>query len=191
LAAGRRAEAEALTAALSGFANEGGLLPEQVWDVADLPERELVLGQATGSAMPLVWAHAEYIKLCRSLAEGRVFDTPPQTVQRYQVERRESPYAIWRFNHKCQAVAAGKYLRIELNEPAVIHWSADGWVSADDVATRDSGLGIHLAELPTKDASIGQRFDFTFHWSRAGRWEGNNYFITVVSPGLQSGGAGR
>jgi glucoamylase len=26
--------------------------------------------------MPLVWAHAEYVKLARSLRDGRVFDTP-------------------------------------------------------------------------------------------------------------------
>ena len=62
------------------FANGGGLLPEQVWDCDDIPERELFRGRPAGSAMPLVWAHAEHIKLLRSLREGRVFDMPPQTV---------------------------------------------------------------------------------------------------------------
>jgi glucoamylase len=37
--------------------------------------------------MPLVWAHAEYLKLRRSLREGRVFDTPPETFKRYLVMR--------------------------------------------------------------------------------------------------------
>ncbi len=46
-------------------------------------ERELYFGRPSGSAMPLVWAHAEYIKLRRSLRDGRVFDMPPQTVDRY------------------------------------------------------------------------------------------------------------
>ena len=55
-------------------------MPEQVWDAADIPERELFCGRPSGSAMPLVWAHAEHIKLLRSLRDGAVFDMPPQTV---------------------------------------------------------------------------------------------------------------
>ena len=58
LAAGRRPETEALRDALASFASEGGLLSEQVWDSADIPERELAFGKPSGSAMPLVWAHA-------------------------------------------------------------------------------------------------------------------------------------
>ena len=59
-----------------------GLIPEQVWDSDDIPERELFRGKASGSAMPLVWAHAEHVKLLRSLKDGRVFDMPPEPVQR-------------------------------------------------------------------------------------------------------------
>src|SRR5438034_10464444 len=62
LAAGRREVAEKLLANLEAFANASGFIPEQVWDAADVPEHELFLGRATGSAMPLVWAHGEYIK---------------------------------------------------------------------------------------------------------------------------------
>ena len=43
----------------------------------------LYLGRPTGSAAPLVWAHAEYIKLRRSLRDGFVFDMPSQTCTRY------------------------------------------------------------------------------------------------------------
>ncbi|TIP53948.1 MAG: hypothetical protein E5X68_37320, partial [Mesorhizobium sp.] len=64
-------------------AGVGGLLPEQVWDRPDIPDRELWLGKPSGSAMPLVWAHAEHIKLLRSLRDGAVFDLPPQGVERY------------------------------------------------------------------------------------------------------------
>jgi glucoamylase len=83
LANGRRETARMLAKTMSSFANGTGLIPEQVWDVADIPERELYCGCPTGSAMPLVWAHSEYIKLIRSLKDARVFDLPPQTVDRY------------------------------------------------------------------------------------------------------------
>jgi glucoamylase len=72
---------------MESFANEGGLISEQVWDSPDIPERELHFGRPSGSAMPLVWAHAEYLKLRRSLRDGRLFDLPPQTVQRYLIEK--------------------------------------------------------------------------------------------------------
>ena len=47
------------------------------------PARELFLGRPSGSAMPLVWAHAEHIKLLRSIRDNAIFDMPPQTLNRY------------------------------------------------------------------------------------------------------------
>jgi len=179
LAAGRTQEAAELLAAMSRFANAGGLLPEQVWDAEALPDRELLPGEPSGSAMPLAWAHAEYLKLCRSLADGRVFDTPPQPVRRYQVERCESPFAIWRFNHKCKLIPAGKRLRIELQAPGVVHWSADGWNEVQDMPTRDTGLGIHLADLPCQQLPEEARLDFTFYWPQAGHWEGQDFCVRI------------
>jgi glucoamylase len=83
LAAGRADRAASLLGTMEKLTSPGGLLPEQVWDAADIPEHELYRGKPSGSAMPLVWAHSEHIKLRRSLADGRVFDLPPQTVARY------------------------------------------------------------------------------------------------------------
>ncbi len=77
LAAGNKQEADRLMQVMAAFANEGGMISEQIWDSRDIPERELFFGRPSGSAMPLVWAHAEYIKLLRSLRDGSVFDTPP------------------------------------------------------------------------------------------------------------------
>lgn len=49
----------------------GRHLPEQVWDSDSIAARRLYPGRPTGSAMPLVWTHAEYIKLACSILEGR------------------------------------------------------------------------------------------------------------------------
>jgi glucoamylase len=179
LAAGRRHEAEQLLAALEAFANEGGMLPEQIWDVSDIPEQELFSGKASGSAMPLVWAHAEYVKLCRSLRNGQVFDMPPQPVQRYQVEETGSPYALWRFNHKCRVIPAGKTLRVEVLAPAVVCWSADGWQTKRELEAQDMGLGVHVADLPTDELKIGMTVVFTFYWPDVGNWEGINFDVEI------------
>jgi len=187
LAAGRLSEAESLRDALPHFANTGGLLPEQVWDASDLPERELFFGKPAGSAMPLVWAHAEYIKLCRSIVDQTVFDMPPQPVARYQGQRTGSPRAIWRFNHQCRTMPAGRALRIEVLQPATVHWSANGWQDTVDTMTHDTGLGLHVADLPAADLPAGTRLDFTFFWPNADRWEGRDFAIAIVAPVAASG----
>jgi len=179
LAAGRRDAALKLLNALEAFANEGGLLPEQIWDAPDIPDRELFLGRPSGSAMPLVWAHSEYIKLRRSLHEGRVFDMPSQTVQRYQVDRVGSPYATWRPNQKCRKMAQGKTLRLESAAPAMVHWSTDGWQSRHDAETHDTTLGMHIADLPTEQLATGTTITFTFYWPQTERWEGVDYCVVV------------
>ncbi len=130
--------------------------------------------------MPLVWAHAEYIKLRRSLRERRVIDTPPQPVDRYQFQHTGSPYAAWRFNEKIHRMQAGKMLRVETRAPAVVRWSADAWRSAQDVPTRDTNLGMYVADLPAKDLRPGARLCFTFHWTESGNWEGKNYEVEVM-----------
>ncbi len=179
LAAGRQDQAEKLLQTFEAFANEGGMLSEQVWDGPDIPNKELFFGKPSGSAMPLVWAHAEYVKLRRSLREGRVFDTPPQTIQRYQVKKTGSPYAIWRFNHKCRTIAPGKTLRLETLMSATVHWSDDGWRTMHDTPTKNTGLGVHCADLLTKHISAGGTVEFTFYWNEAGKWENTNFAVTL------------
>ena len=178
LAAGRPQVAEQLLRAIE-FSTEGGrLIPEQVWDGPDIPERELFLGKPTGSACPLVWAHAEYIKLRRSLRDGKIFDQPRVTVQRYLVGMTRATHFEWRFNNKCRTMPQGKKLRLVLPSPARIRWSTDGWKTLHDLDTRDP-LGAYLADLPTDDLASSREVVFTFYWPLERRWEGVNYTVTV------------
>ncbi len=181
LALGKKDEANKLLKALENFANEGGLIPEQTWDSADIPERELYWGRPSGSAMPLVWAHAEHVKLLRSLRDGRVFDMPPQTVQRYLVEKKVSPYVLWRFTYRRTSIPFGLTLRIETMAPAVVHWSDDLWKTTQDVQSKDTGLGIYIADLATQNIPPGTEIKFTFYWPETDHWEGADFSIRVSS----------
>ena len=156
------------------------MIPEQVWDRDDLPERGLFLGRATGSAMPLAWAHAEFIKLRRSIADGRLFDLPPQTVQRYVSDKVVSNRVIWRFDNQRSQITPGDVLRVEVLAPALIHWSPDGWKTRQELTTRDTGLGIHFADLNTQRIPGQRTVEFTFHWPEAGHWEGRNFKVDVA-----------
>ncbi len=181
LAAGNKQGAEKLLGSLENFANEGGLLPEQTWDAADIPERELFFGRPSGSAMPLVWAHAEYVKLLRSLRDGRVFDMPPQTVERYIIDKKISPYVLWKFNYQRTSMPFGKTLRIETIVPSLIRWSEDNWKTYLEITARDTNLGVYVADLPTQTIAEGADIKFTFYWPEAARWEGKDFLIHVVS----------
>jgi glucoamylase len=180
LAAGRMDEACRLQRVFRDCANASGLLPEQSWDADNIPDRELVRGRPAGSAMPLVWAHAEYVKLLRSLSDNHVFDMPPQTVKRYLESESATSLRSWRFNHKCRELPVGKTLRIELPAPAQLHWSSDGWQTFCETPTTDSHLGIHFADLKTDQLSVGSAIDFTMRWLPSNEWEGFDFRIKVT-----------
>lgn len=180
LAAGHPQAAESLLSMMEQCtAGHGRLLPEQVWDEADLPVPELFRGKPTGSACPLVWAHSEYIKLRRSLRDGKVFDQSPQTVQRYQVEKPVRQIFGWRLNNKARSIPRNKKLRIVLLNPARVHWTIDNWTTAHDTDTRNTGLDYYILDLPTASLATGSQITFTFYWPEETRWEGTNYTVAV------------
>ena len=180
LARGDAAVARALLGSFEAMAGGGGLLPEQCWDAADRPDRELFLGRPAGSAMPLVWAHAEYLKLVHSLADGCVFDMPPQTYERYVRLRTGSKLRIWRFNQKLRSIAHGCVLRIETGAPASVRYSTDDWRTMSEAVTRPTGLGAHYVDLPTGELSVGVRVIFTCFWPEANHWEGRDFTVLVA-----------
>ena len=181
LAAGNKDEAIRLLHVLEASAGAGNLIPEQTWDNADIPDRELFFGKPSGSAMPLVWAHAEYVKLLHSIHDGRVFDMPPQTVKRYITDKVESSRVIWRFDEKRLTIPVGKTLRIELLAPATVHWTTDNWQTTRDSETHEvKGLGVHLLDLPTDNYSLNTTLIFTFRWSLSNNWERMDFLIKVI-----------
>jgi glucoamylase len=179
LAAGRDQTARHLRATMRAQSSEGGLIPEQVWDAPDLPERGLYNGHPTGSAMPLAWAHAEYVKLARSLRDGQIFDMPRQTRKRYLESKHESPYATWRFNNKARTIPAGRTLRVEMRADATVHWSTDGWRTVNDTPATDTTLGVWYADLPTGSLAEGGSVVFTFHWRDPEHWQGEDFTVCV------------
>jgi glucoamylase len=178
LAAGHPQAAEELLQVMELATAGGRLIPEQVWDAPDIPALELFLGQSTGSACPLVWAHSEYIKLRRSLRDGKIFDQPPQTGKRYVVEKRKATHFEWRFNNKCRTMPRGKNLRLVLPAPALVHWSFDGWQKLTDTDTRDL-LAVYTVDLPSDQLPVGREIVFTFYWVQEQRWEGVDYTVVV------------
>jgi glucoamylase len=178
LAAGR--DVRPFIAAMEGFASATGLLPEQVWDEPDRPDVYMHLGRPTGSAMPLMWAHSEYIKLLRSVSDSRVYDLVPDVASRYLGSRREyRRLEVWKPSRQVPTVQRGCTLRIQVPARFRLHWSRDEWQTAEDTPSSPTALGIEFVDipvLPNQSAPIR----FTFHWTAANRWEGRDYVVAVV-----------
>jgi glucoamylase len=165
--------------AMEGFASGTGMLPEQVWDGAELPARYLAPGGPTGAAMPLMWAHAEYIKLLRSAADGRVFDRVPVVAARYLghgTARRR--IEVWKPNRRVTGVRAGTTLRIQAGAPFRLRWTRDEWMHATDTRSVPTGLGIEYVDLEPGQAG-DPPLRFTFCWPDRDAWEGRDYAVGI------------
>ncbi|MFB9238635.1 glycoside hydrolase family 15 protein [Plantactinospora siamensis] len=85
LAAGNGAGAGRELAAMANTASPSLMLPEQVWD--DQPpsgQPGYRPGTGTRSATPLIWTHAQYVRLAVDLAAGRVVEQPAEVAARYR-----------------------------------------------------------------------------------------------------------
>ena len=168
-------------AAMAAMASPGGMIPEQVWDCDPIPHRRLYPGRASGSAMPLAWAHAEFVKLLVSRQIGHPFGRPRTVWQRYRGRRPRAQYAFWWPHAAIGAMAAGAQLAVALPGPAVVHWGHDGWRRVADTATTDTGLGFHVAALDTAALPPGGRIDFTWRLADSGAWAGRDFSVRIVA----------
>ncbi len=179
LAAGR--DPRPFIAAMESFANEGGMLTEQLWDEDDLEDSCMKRGMPTGAAMPLCWSHAEYISLVRSRRDAVCFDRVEPAFQRYVANPVPSRHEIWSLRHQLRKVPRGKILRIILASEATVVWSADGWAHTNKTDTDHEGnLNLWFADFPTADLTAGSLIEFTLFWKREQRWEGSDWQVKVL-----------
>ncbi len=79
LAAGRGAGKHLET--MARMANEGHLIPEQVWDRSSA--HGFTFGEGTGSATPLAWSMSQFVRLAHNIDAGRNLETPSVVADRY------------------------------------------------------------------------------------------------------------
>jgi glucoamylase len=129
--------------------------------------------------MPLVWAHAEYVKLFRSLRERRVWNMPPQTVQRYIIDRSTSRYQIWTPRQQRAFVDHGKDLRVDARDALAIRWNAHPSKDFDEIETIDSNLGVRWAVLPLAHLERGTRVRFQMRGADAPDSRCKTYVVEI------------
>ena len=172
---------------MEALASDGGLLPEQVWDAPDIPERELFNGRPSGSAMPLVWAHAEYaassLRSLRRRARSSTCRRRPW--QRYRrasdVRRGACRGASTRSAARCRRRQGPAH------RGAGCRRSFTGAPTAGRPCTtrrpRTRALGVHSPICRRRRSASGATVSFTFYWPGVDRWEGTDFSVAVVGAG--------
>lgn len=109
--------------AMEEFSNDGGMFPEQIWPLPDAGH--LRFGGPAGSAMPLCWAHAEYVTLIHSRHAGYPLDRVPEAWDRYVRNVPPPPRsAFWTLAHQIREMPAGTRLVVMLDKPARVSWKS-------------------------------------------------------------------
>ncbi|RYD27272.1 MAG: hypothetical protein EOP86_24785 [Verrucomicrobiaceae bacterium] len=116
--------------------------------------------------MPLCWAHAEYLNLVRSRADGRPFDRIQPAYDRYVRRRPVATHEIWTPAHQITQMPSGKVLRVIVPpEVTAVRWrwaasqggpdgNAGGHSAQDkggEVPVTITALGCAFADLPTDE----------------------------------------
>lgn len=148
--------------AMVAMAGRNGMLPEQVWDASPIPGKRLYAGRPTGSAMPLAWAHAEFVKLLLSSQLGRSFDCPRAAFERYGDRDKVPGRSVWSERAPSKDFFAGSDLRVNLGFAARIGWRSQGHDRWHETATAASLPGVHSAVLPTHGVPEGTRVELVW-----------------------------
>ena len=173
-------------------ASAGGLLPEQVWDASAIPELGLLPGRPSGAAMPLLWAHAEFLKLLVARERGRPIEWLDRTERHFahraigppgQGRRPEESRAptVWHWRDEVPAVRVphGKSLAIEDRIPFTLRLGFDGWQRVEDRCAARTPFGLWSVVLSQQELAQARELNFTRRHERG--WEGIDYRIELGS----------
>lgn len=155
-----------------------GLLPEQVWDEPPLPVRDgvpslpLYTGCRTLSAMPLIWAHSELIKLAAIRTTGRPIEQVSAVSARYGGAIPEPATSYWRSAVPVPELVPGRALVIEDGQPFTLHYGHDGWTEVAERTSAPLGMSMNGVRFSAADlqgwSSLEFRRRYGESWDAAG-----------------------
>ena len=156
--------------AMAAMSGPAGLIPEQVWDADPIPERFLEPGKPSGSAMPLVWAHAEFVKLAFARDAGRPLELLDAVVDRYHGTRPQAACWHWRDAVPFDALPRGRALQVERPSPFTLHLGFDGWNVPHDRAAVALPFGMYGVRLDADELVGRTTLEFTLRDEASGAW---------------------
>jgi len=159
-------------------ASPGGLLPEQVWDSPPIAHRGLSPGRPSGSAMPLLWAHAEFLKLVIAQESRRPAEMLEAVERHFAGDTQRVAQAWhWRAEVPVWHLQKAHALIIEDRRPFTLHCGFDGWQHVTDKDAQRQPFGMWAVTLSVAELKPYQRLDFTRRYETT--WEGMDHQVTL------------
>lgn len=180
---------------IENFAGLEKLIPEQIWDQPDRTNPTFKLGGPTGSARPLAWAHAEYIKLVCSVSNKKVFDRVDAVEARYldasapptyRKVRAPNTLEIFNLAYRPSQMKAGYTIRFPLGANFKLRWTGNNWSTSTDTDATQllSSLPFYYVDIPTTQAQAGITLKFSIFWKNSQTWQSyddnNTFQVTLV-----------
>jgi glucoamylase len=163
-------------------ASIGGLLPEQVWDSAPIPALELAPGRPSGSAMPLLWSHAEFLKLLIAREQRRPIELLQSVEQRYQSSGPQYAARVaaawhWRDEVPVLQHEVDRALLIEDRRAFTLHYGFEGWQRVEERAALAQPFGLWAVRLSAAELAGAAELNFTRRYED--RWEGADHRVSL------------
>ena len=159
-----------------------------MWDAAPLPELGLAPGRPSGSAMPLLWTHAEFLKLRIARELRRPIELLPSVEQRYLPaggDHAARAAATWHWRDEVPVLRheAGRALLIEDRRRFTLHFGFDGWQRVDERGAEAQPFGLWAVRLTADELSAAAELNFTRRY--ADEWEGVDHHVSLGHVGQE------
>jgi glucoamylase len=151
--------------AMARMTGPGGLIPEQIWDAEPIPARGLFPGKPSGSAMPLVWAHAEFLKLLAARANGRSAEVLDAVATRWNGLPPRAATWHWRRQTPFPELPAGRAMLIEAQAPFTVAIALDDAPAGAPRAAIALGFAMYGVLLPADELADASRIAFDIEGS--------------------------
>ena len=127
--------------------------------------------------MPLVWAHAEFLKLLYARKEKRPIELLNCVEKHLRDKSANAGPWHWRTETPFVTLPAERDLLIEMQSPFILHIGFDGWNSVEDRPSAPLPFGRHGVCLTRAEVAGRSVLDFTRYFLNEGRWEGVDYHV--------------
>jgi glucoamylase len=132
--------------------------------------------------MPLVWSHAEFLKLLIARDRGRPIELLDVVGKRYGKKTPRSKRTRWRTETPVASLERGRTLVIEDSQPFTLHCGWDGWQSVEDLQSEPLPFGLWGVEI-APERQVG-RSALNFVRRYGDRWEVGDQTVAFVDAAL-------
>jgi len=166
--------------AMSRTTGPWGMIPEQIWDAPPIEARDLHPGRPTGSAMPLAWAHAEFLKLLVARDLGQPIESLRCVRDRYAGAAHATNAWLWRHQVPFDPLPQGNDLVIEASDAFVLRFGFDGWKDVQERPSLRMPFGRHGVRFVAGELEPHGRIDFSCRFTASGGWEGVDHAVRLA-----------